>query len=164
MNRLTRRLATSAAVGTIAAASLLTGVGQASASSTTVNGWSTWSNPVRCKDSNGATVTMCLYYSPNAAGAFTMGYSMYDSTISETFWKTDYIGSAGYGQAVRNNAASVENAGYSTLGVWVSPWFTGDSNLIPGGRGGNLTPRLRNNEASWGFIGSLPGSPVLRLD
>ncbi|MGW6915841.1 hypothetical protein ACWGB8_18800 [Kitasatospora sp. NPDC054939] len=160
-----RRLATGAAALAIAGTTMLTGAGPANADTATwINGWSTWSNPVRCKDSNGAYVTVCIYYSPDAEGAMTMEYTVQDGEIAETFWKKDAYGSAGYGQKVRNNAASVENATNSTLGVWVYPWFYGDVNYVPGGRGGNLTPNLRNNEASWGFLDQLDRGGQVRLD
>lgn len=160
-----RRLATGAAALAIAGTAVLTGTSPASADTVTwINGWSTWSNPVRCKDSNGVSVTLCIYYSPGAEGAMTMEYDLQDGVIDETFWKKDAYGSAGYGQKVRNNAASVENATGSTIGVWVYPWFYGDANYVPGGRGGNLTPNLRNNEASWGMLDYLDRGGNVRLD
>ncbi|MFJ3787091.1 hypothetical protein [Kitasatospora sp. NPDC090091] len=159
-----RRLATGAAALAVAGTTMLTGAGQANAAVTTINGWSTWSSPVRCQDSNGATVTFCIYYSPSAEGAMAMEYSLQDGQIDETFWKKDQYGSAGYGQKVRNNAASVENASSSTIGVWVYPWFYGDANYVPAGRGGNLTSNLRNNEASWGMLDYLDRGGQVRLD
>ncbi|MFI6843587.1 hypothetical protein OG535_12360 [Kitasatospora sp. NBC_00085] len=160
-----RRLATGAAALAIAGTTMLTGAGPANADSvTTINGWSTWSNPVRCKDSNGAYVTLCIYYSPGAEGAMTMEYTVQDGEIDGTFWKQDQYGSAGYGQKVRNNAASVENASNSTIGVWVYPWFYGDANYVPAGRGGSLTSNLRNNEASWGMVDQLDRGGHVRLD
>lgn len=148
----TRRLAALTASLAVAGAVMLTGASQASAASSTIDRWSTWSSPVRCQDSSGTTVTVCLYYSANANGAFTKEYSLQDGQISESFWATDQYGSAGYGQKVRNNAASAENATGSTLGIWVYPYFYGDVNYLSGGQGGNFTWNLANNEASWGLV------------
>ena len=159
-----RRLAVTAASVAVAATALLTGAGEASATNTTVSSWGTWESPVRCIDSSGASVVMCLYYNSNAGGAIDKKYdTVQDGTISDTFWATDQYGSAGNGQNVRNNAASVENASYGTIGVWTSPWFYGDSDYIPGGRGGNLTWNVKNNEASWGFLSSLNRGGTLVL-
>ncbi|GAA2267058.1 hypothetical protein GCM10010430_60270 [Kitasatospora cystarginea] len=150
-----RRLTAIAASLAVAGTVLLTGAGEASATSNTISSWSTWSSPVRCHDSEGAYVTLCLYYNSNANGALTKEYSTQDGSINETFWATDQYGSAGYGQQVKNNAASAENASNSTIGIWTSSWFYGDVNYLPAGRGGNLTWNLKNNEASWGIVDEL---------
>jgi hypothetical protein len=143
-----RRLAAGLGALAIAATTLLTGASQASAD-TTVNSWGYREWPLRCADTNGTQVWICLYYSTDANGAIYMGEgSSAESAINGTF-RADSFGSAGAGQGVRNNAASMENPTWCTDAVYVSPSYLGDANFVPAGRGGNLTWTLRNNEASW---------------
>jgi hypothetical protein len=65
------------------------------------------------------------------------------------------VNTPGYGQAVRNNAASMENGTPNcNVTTWVYPNYVGDFNWLSPGEGGNLSPnandpqQLRNNEAS----------------
>ncbi|GLX49694.1 hypothetical protein Shyhy01_26440 [Streptomyces hygroscopicus subsp. hygroscopicus] len=122
-------------------------IGEASATSTNIDYWSTSTAPVRCARA------MCLYYSPGAegaiwqnglSGAYDLGYwSFYDDHAPNS------NSSAGAGQAVRNNAASAENGSVNcTMSIYVYPGGYGDVNVLDPGRGGNLTSGMRNNEAS----------------
>lgn len=143
----TRSLAIAAASVVVASSGLISGAGPASASESTVSGWNTASAPVRCGPQRR---DVCLYYSPGAEGAIWWTASTSQNTIYGTF-ENDGYGSAGAGQNVRNNAASVENSAECRLGVWVYPNYVGDVNWVPAYRGGNLTSNLRNNEASIGY-------------
>jgi hypothetical protein len=142
-----RKLAIRAAALGMAGAGLLTGAGQAQAASANISSWDTYSAPVRCTSTQ-ITVYYCLYYSQGANGAVWRGIETSTPTISGIFYD-DGQGSAGVGQGVRNNAASAENASLNcNVGIWVFPYYQGDSNWLSPGRGGNLSANLRNNEAS----------------
>ncbi|MGW0766373.1 hypothetical protein [Streptomyces sp. NPDC002676] len=121
--------------------------GQASADSANISSWNTDSSPARCTGS----YSFCLYYSPDAEGAMWATSSDAVSNLSGATFHDDGHGSAGAGQGVRNNAASAENAdnyAFCNVGIWVYPGFTGNSNWLSPGKGGNLTSWMRNNEAS----------------
>ncbi|MFG2117513.1 hypothetical protein [Streptomyces sp. NPDC048710] len=127
-----------------ASAALALGVsaGQASATDTGVSSWPTSS---RCNDQG---YFFCLYYSPNHAGGMKGYYDIQVPTISGNF--SD-------GHVIRNDAASMENPVYCDVRTWVYPNYVGDSNYVIGGYGGNLTSRLRNNEASIAIDGLYGG-------
>jgi Peptidase inhibitor family I36 len=91
----------------------------------------------------------CLWYAQGkGTGGAGWGSSGSVGTISGTF-TIGGSSQAGYGQAVRNNAASMTNATSNcNVTVWVSPNYTGAFNWLSPDHGGNLTANLRNNEAS----------------
>lgn len=99
----------------------------------------------------------CLWYSQYMDGG-VYGATGDVKTISGTFIDGG-DGSAGVGQAVRNNAASAAmdvnsgtsyscSAGAGGVFIWVYPNFTGNVDSLHDWYGGNLTSDLRNNEAS----------------
>ncbi|WP_052443345.1 hypothetical protein [Streptacidiphilus neutrinimicus] len=141
-----------AMVGTTAA--LMVGVlaGEAGATSTNIDSWSTSTAPVRCAKA------LCLYYSPNAEGAIWQNGEAGAGDLGYWSFANDNApgsnSGAGAGQGVRNNAASAENGATNcSMGIYVYPNSTGDSNVLDPGRGGNLTSNLRNNEASVAPLG-----------
>ena len=90
----------------------------------------------------------CLWYAQGKGTGCRLGGSGSIGTITGTF-TIGGSGAAGYGQAVRNNAASMTDATTNcNVTVWVSPNYTGDYNWLSHQEGGNLTSNLRNNEAS----------------
>ncbi len=91
----------------------------------------------------------CLWYAQGqGTGGAGWGGRGSVGTISGTF-TIGGSSQAGYGQAVRNNAASMTNVTSNcNVTVWVSPNYTGDFNWLHPDKAGNLTSNLRNNEAS----------------
>ena len=91
----------------------------------------------------------CLWYAQGqGTGGAGWGSSGSVGTISGTF-TIGGSGAAGYGQAVRNNAASMTNVTTNcNVTTWYSPNYTGPYNWLSPDTGGNLTSTLHNNEAS----------------
>jgi hypothetical protein len=91
----------------------------------------------------------CLWYAQGqGTGGAGWGGRGSVGTISGTF-TIGGSSQAGYGQSVRNNAASMTNVTSNcNVTVWVSPNYTGDFNWLHPDKAGNLTSNLRNNEAS----------------
>lgn len=99
-----------------------------------------------CQDS---PYPYCLWYNSNGSGAGWGSEAPETAPITGTFFLTNNAGSAGVGQKVRNNAASMANG---TANCEVVTWYNGDEtgnwNELDPDWGGNLTPALHNNEAS----------------
>jgi hypothetical protein len=91
----------------------------------------------------------CLWYGQgDGTGGAGWGSSGDVGTITGTF-TIGGSGAAGYGQAVRNNAASMTDATSNcNVTTWYSPNSTGPFNWLKPDEAGNLTSGLRNNEAS----------------
>ncbi|MFB6890839.1 peptidase inhibitor family I36 protein [Kitasatospora sp. NPDC056327] len=106
--------------------------GQANASFVNIDSWNTF-------ECNKTAAYFCLWYGPNHTGGKWTSNVVAVPTISGNF--SD-------GNPVRNNAASAENASACNVGIWVYPNYMGDENWLSPEKGGNLTPYLRNNEAS----------------
>lgn len=92
----------------------------------------------------------CLYYSIGLHGAY-YGRDYSVPVITSAFFGG--AGLPGYGQLVRNNAASLaNNTGSCDVGTWVYPTYVGPYNWTSQHDAGNLTTTgtivLRNNEAS----------------
>ena len=111
--------------------------------STKINAW------VPGSTCSSAGHQFCLWYAQGkGTGGAGWGSSGSVGTISGTF-TIGGSGAAGYGQAVRNNAASMTNATTNcNVTTWYSPNYTGAFNWLSPDEGGNLTSNLRNNEAS----------------
>ncbi|MDK9498617.1 peptidase inhibitor family I36 protein [Streptomyces katrae] len=133
-----------------AGAALIVTAAAASASASDVR-IDQWRADSRCD--NDSPYFFCLWYSPNRQGGFWGSSKVAVPTLSGNF--SD-------GHAIRNNAASADNgAGTCDVRIWVYPNYVGDSNVLSGFYGGNLTPNLRNNEASMavdgpGWVSSCP--------
>ncbi|MFB7211211.1 hypothetical protein [Streptomyces sp. NPDC056255] len=113
----------------------------AGATSTNIDTWSSFWQP--------CGTYMCLYYSPNLTNASWTPSGTSDSDLSGNKFANHGTGSAGAGQVVRNNAASMgNNTTNCRVRVFYSPGFTGDSNWLTAGHAGNLNGNLRNNDAS----------------
>ncbi|MEV7710859.1 peptidase inhibitor family I36 protein [Streptomyces sp. NPDC088270] len=113
----------------------------ASATSTNIDTWSSFWQP--------CGTYMCLYYSPNLTGASWTPAGTSDSNLSGNKFANHGTGSAGAGQVVRNNAASMGNHTTNChVAVFYSPGFKGDANWLHAGHAGNLNSALRNNNAS----------------
>lgn len=91
------------------------------------------------------------YYNSNLAGA----YRVFSTDVSNLAgYKYDAVGttSAGLGQYVKNNAASIRHYSYSSTGMPVVVFFYSGYGFpadacVPN-CAGNLTPDLKNNNAS----------------
>jgi hypothetical protein len=95
-----------------------------------------------CRDSGWA---YCLYYHQNLGGAYWGTNQQTFGTITAKFPNNG----AGQGQPVRNNAASMaDDTQTCNVTTWVYPNYVGDFNWLFPLFWGNLTPTLRNNEAS----------------
>ncbi|MFI2208007.1 hypothetical protein ACH47Z_46880 [Streptomyces sp. NPDC020192] len=134
-------------VGSAAVMAIGLFAGEANATSTNIDYWSTDSAPVRCSKA------LCLYYNSGAEGAiFYNGMAGADYLRYFSFWDDHTAGvnsSNGAGQEVDNNAASAENGSVNCgEAIYVNSAGYGDSNVLDPGRGGNLTSNLKNNEAS----------------
>ncbi|MER8088870.1 peptidase inhibitor family I36 protein [Streptomyces sp. NPDC058316] len=113
----------------------------AGATSTNIDTWSSFWQP--------CGTYMCLYYSPNLTNASWTPSGTSDADLSGNKFGNHGTGSAGAGQVVRNNAASMgNNTTNCHVTVFYSPSFKGDSNWLHAGHAGNLNTRLRNNDAS----------------
>lgn len=113
----------------------------AGATSTNIDTWSSFWQP--------CGTYMCLYYSPNLTNASWTPSGTSDSDLSGNKFANHGTGSAGAGQVVRNNAASMgNNTTNCHVAVFYSPGFKGDANWLHAGRAGNLNGDLRNNDAS----------------
>lgn len=111
-----------------------------------------------CVDGDG---TDCLYYSANGTGArvaVTGNIPCYDWCTVNYVFNDATRGSAGLGQAVRNNTHYVYNNSYCTLAIYVSPNYGGAADYFDfnGGLGGDGEPaywygnlnNTLNNDAS----------------
>lgn len=137
-----------AAILTAAAALAATGIAFAApANAATGSNIDQWTPSTSCLNS---PYLYCLWYhqGQGTGGAGWGSTNTYTATISGTFF-IGGSGAAGYGQPVRNNAASMSNGTVScNVTTWVSPGRGGDWNWLSPSYGGNLTPGLHNNEAS----------------
>ncbi|MGW5465467.1 hypothetical protein [Streptomyces sp. NPDC003996] len=114
--------------------------GHAEARSANISSWNSRSDcDVRSR------YDLCLYYSPNAKNA---AYRTTLLKVGDLGTKRFGGSGAGYGQKVRNNAASAQNGTVCNVGIWYSTNYRGDSNWLSPHKGGNLTSWMRNNEAS----------------
>ncbi|MET8742707.1 hypothetical protein [Streptomyces sp. NPDC004728] len=113
----------------------------AGATATNIDTWSSFWQP--------CGTYMCLYYSPNLTNASWTPSGTSDSDLSGNKFADHGTGSAGAGQVVRNNAASMGNNTINChVRVFYSTRFTGDSNWLHAGYAGNLNGDLRNEDAS----------------
>ncbi len=148
-SRLTRAGAAGAAA--LAAGLLVAGVPTAKAGASTIFIDQFNTGGSRCETDLGTTPSWCLWYSQNMdGGVLTHSYDI--STLSENFGNGGY-GTAGVGDPVRNDAASMGNNNGGCLYTYVSPGYVGNDNGLEGWYGGNLTSGLRNNEASIRWAG-----------
>ena len=135
-----RKLTVTAALG----AAALGGAMVAPPAQATSGNISSWTSSAACGP--GSPYYFCLYYHTNATGG-----RFADATYAAISNLSGYTfsGSDGDGQPVRNNAASVQNGStYCNVGIWYGTDFTGNSNWLNPGKGGNLTSYLANKEAS----------------
>ncbi|MGW7376781.1 hypothetical protein DEJ48_04040 [Streptomyces venezuelae] len=142
--RLTRALKRASVVTTTMAAlgaGALTLAPTAGATSWNIDKWPSFWQP--------CGTYMCLYYSPNLDNASWTPTSTSDKDLGGNKFGNHGTGTAGAGQVVRNNAASMgNNTTNCHVATFVSPNFQGDANWLHAGHGGNLNSTLRNNEAS----------------
>lgn len=146
---LTRGLAAGAAA--LVAGLLVAGVPdtKAGASTAFIDQFNTGGS--RCYADLQSTPSWCLWYSPNMdGGVLTHSYNI--STLSENFGNGGY-GTAGVGDPVRNDAASMANNNGGCLYTYVYPGYVGNADGLEGWYGGNLDANLRNNEASIRWAG-----------
>ncbi|MGW2106321.1 hypothetical protein [Streptomyces sp. NPDC001948] len=109
--------------------------------STNIDTWSSFWQP--------CGTYMCLYYSPNLTNASWTPSGTSDSDLSGNKFANHGTGSAGAGQVVRNNAASMgNNTTNCRVAVFYSTGFKGDANWLHAGHAGNLNGDLRNENAS----------------
>lgn len=105
----------------------------------------------RCAEDLQTTPAWCLWYSPNMdGGVLTHSYNI--PTLAENFGNGGY-GTAGVGDPVRNDAASMANNNGSCLYTYVYPGYVGNDDGLEAWYGGNLDANLRNNEASIRWAG-----------
>ncbi|MFF2330134.1 MULTISPECIES: hypothetical protein [unclassified Streptomyces] len=129
------------AVAAVGAAALGTTPAAAADKSTNIDTWSSFWQP--------CGTYMCLYYSPNLTNASWTPSGTSDANLSGNKFANHGTGSAGAGQVVRNNAASMGNHTTNChVTVFYSPDFKGDRNWLRAGHAGNLNADLRNNDAS----------------
>ncbi|MEV7237285.1 peptidase M23 [Streptomyces sp. NPDC051020] len=123
------RIRTIATTAAIAGALTLAGVAPASASGATCNeGWG-----------NG---DLCLHYNSNNAGSHTGFVSSVSNQVGYTFKSAG----AGQGQALKNNAASVQNWDHSRdAAVYFNSGYSGNYDLALAWTGGNLAATYNNN-------------------
>lgn len=141
---LTRGVA--AGVAALVAGLLMAGVPDTKAGASTVFIDQFNTGGSRCAADLHTTPAWCLWYSPNMdGGVLTHSYAI--KTLTENFGNGGY-GTAGVGDPVRNDAASMANNNGSCLYTYVSPGYVGADNGLEPWYGGNLTAGLRNNEAS----------------
>ncbi|GIG92305.1 hypothetical protein [Plantactinospora endophytica] len=134
------------AAGAVAASGIAVGLASP-AQAANIDTWSSFWQP--------CGTYLCLYYSPGLTNAsWRPGGTSYSNLSGYTF-SNGGTGTAGAGQAVRNNAASMGNhTANCNVTTWISPGFTGpygdwrDNNWLSPGHAGNLNGYLRNNEAS----------------
>ncbi|MGY0487265.1 hypothetical protein [Streptomyces sp. WG-D5] len=93
----------------------------------------------------------CLYYNSNYSGAFYRQY--FDiSNYAGYYFSASAAGSAGAGQPVKNNTASVDNWDfYNGIRIYYNSGFTGASQSIGAGGQANLNTTLKNENASGKF-------------
>ena len=121
---------------------LLTSAGPAYATGPLRNGY--------CEDGE-----FCYYYNSNIAGSisdFTVSVADYGDSPS-----TCYVfkgAGNGYGQCIKNNAASVWNRSNSTVRVYYKSGYTGVYQDISAGYEGNLNSTLYNEDASHQILGT----------
>lgn len=144
----------------LAAAGTLSIVGAALAQGAPANGSIYNINQWKASWCSHSAYNWCLYYSPGGANgnsAFFNYFGGVPNLSGYTFGTGENKDPSvpGYGQAVRNNAASLEDGTPNcNVTTWVSPNYVGNYNYLNAGWGGNLTPnsadpqQLRNNEAS----------------
>ena len=135
----------SSSIGNTQFGLVLSGFVSPDSNSTSTN-ISSWTPGSTCSN---AGHQFCLWYAQGqGTGGAGWGSSGSVSTISGTF-TIGGSGAAGYGQAVRNNAASMTNVTTNcNVTTWYSPGYTGAFNWLSPDKGGNLTSNLRNDEAS----------------
>ncbi len=100
----------------------------------------------------------CYYYNSNNAGSIsdlTVSIADYGDNPS-TCWVFKGAGN-GYGQCIKNNAASVWNRSNSTVRVYYNSGYAGAYQNISAGYKGNLNSTLYNENASHQFLGTPPG-------
>lgn len=103
---------------------------------------------------------MAFYYNSSAAGAQRyFGYPEGDFNELGELGSTSAgpatfcSGGNGAGQRVKNNAASVRNAysvGYAR--VYYNSWFQGNSDIVERVTWRNLSPTIKNNNASFQWL------------
>ncbi|MFD7497571.1 hypothetical protein ACFV8T_35395 [Streptomyces sp. NPDC059832] len=112
----------------------------ASASSQNIDTWSSFWQP--------CGTYMCLYYSPGLKNASWTPTRTSDADLAGNKFANHGTGSAGAGQVVRNNAASMGNHTTNChVTVFSKTSFHGNTNWLRAGHAGNLTT-LRNDNAS----------------
>ncbi|MEV0784930.1 hypothetical protein AB0I52_18535 [Streptomyces sp. NPDC050423] len=113
----------------------------AGATSTNIDTWSSFWQP--------CGTYLCLYYSPNLTNASWTPTRTSDKDLAGNKFANHGTGTAGAGQVVRNNAASMgNNTTNCHVAVFYSPGWKGDANWLHAGYAGNLNGDLRNNNAS----------------
>ncbi|GLX19706.1 MULTISPECIES: peptidase inhibitor family I36 protein [Streptomyces] len=142
--KLSRRMATAAAVAAAGLALAGVATSPAAAAGGKVQGWKVSTSPYRC------TGDVCLYYSPGAEGAIWAKTSFTDYNLSDNRFWSDQYGSAGSGQSVNDNAASQENNTAYTLYTYTGANMTGSVAWTPAWYGGNLgAVGMRNTVSSY---------------
>ncbi|MCX4730593.1 hypothetical protein [Streptomyces sp. NBC_01363] len=112
----------------------------ASASSENVDIWPSFWQP--------CGTYMCLYYSPNLTNASWTPTRTSDADLAGNKFANHGTGSAGAGQVVRDNAASMgNNTTNCHVTVFSKTDFHGNTNWLRAGHAGNLKD-LRNDNAS----------------
>jgi hypothetical protein len=95
--------------------------------------------------------TQCLTYAVNESGAY-IGMDSNISNLSGYYFNEPSTGGSGFGDAVRNDAHSMENGFEYESGcdveTWYSPGYAGNANVLEGDYMNNLNAELVNNEAS----------------
>lgn len=117
------------------------------------------STPAHALERNGVCERgeFCYYYNSNNAGSVSDFFSSVSNygTRQPTCYEFKSAGN-GKNQCIKNNAASVWNRSVGVVRVYYNSNFTGHyQDFLPGARG-NLTPSLKNNNASHKYQG-LPG-------
>ena len=115
------------------------------AQATNIDTWSSFWQP--------CGTYMCLYYSPALDNASWRPSGTADADLANNYFSNGGTGTAGSGQVVANNAASMgNNTTNCNVTTWVYANYTGyssaDNNWLHAGHAGNLTSHLRNNERS----------------
>lgn len=91
---------------------------------------------------------LIYFYNSNVAGAWS-DFSIPIANLAGYSYIGGGSGASGFGQAVKNNAASIRNAHPTrTARVYYNSNWAGTSNSCVPGCTGNLTPSLKNNNAS----------------
>lgn len=93
----------------------------------------------------------CLHYNSDYQGAFYRQYFNIPN-YAGYYFSASSAGSAGAGQAVKNNTASVDNWDFNNgIRMYFNSNYAGVSQGIPAGGAANLNTSLKNDNASGKF-------------